>query len=508
MCLHYFVSVYRTTKALILMTMTLIVITAVTKLYNLNKNYFTNVHEDQFTYKFKTQANVKNVIPKPIWDVALGGDHDMSVKTSNYLSAHYEKADIPARKYGSFGVLNYMGQQGSGVMVLSSLQCMISAFDLPVRIAEPMFVNSRISTALKKKKGKEIKFSDVFDIEHFNKVSESLGYPLMESRENFLAFAPRDVVYVTFNAEEGLSQPERVVKKMWINAQDVERVDGHPINDKRIEKILDRFNTSAGFNVIKIIEISGSGDDLHSYVMSESELRNDILGGLSFENVTIIFNLWRTLWHIVNHHSRNPHKCLGVGYGSDKEQFYPSPRLLADADRYEKMFLSSGYNVAVMFRIERLLQNVKRSGKQSSVTKCLDEAVNITKTLQEYDQPMITLDLGKFASSTWSPAKGHMTETVKPKISQLFKYDWNLEEWEESFTRAAGGVENKGYIAALQRTLASRADCLVLVGGGSFQDLTMKDYIRTHPNIEDQCIHSVCTINVEYVFTRVKNVQA
>ena len=69
-----------------------------------------------------------------------------------------------------------------------------------------------------------------------------------------------------------------------------------------------------------------------------------------------------------------------------------------------------------------------------------------------------------------------LTEKSKQLLNSLFNNELSFSEWEESFTRATGGVGNSGYIqAALQRTLASRAKCLILIGGGTFQDLALKD---------------------------------
>ena len=429
-----------------------------------------------------------------------------------------DTVNTPSGKHGYMAVLNYVGQQGSGLQALVSLQCTISSFDLPVRIPEPLLVNSRFYTFTsddKVKDKKRIKFSDVFDIEHFNEVSQSLGYPFMESRENFLAFAPRDVVFVDVKSvSEFAPRNQQAIKVVWPSNDSADN-DGLEKEIRTLEKVQQKLGIEGSkFTVVKILEVTTYSDELHSYIMSENEFREDILGNLALDNVTIIFSTWRTLWHIVNHHSRNPHKCLGVGYSSDKDQFYPSQRLLSDADRYESMFLSSGYNVAVMFRIERLLLFIQALGENNekwTMNKCLDEAIRTTQRVQRNAKPMITLDLGKFASSSWSERNRNiiaMTEKVVPKISSLFNGEWNIKDWEKSFIKAAGGVEDKGYIAALQRTLASRADCLVMIGGGSFQDLAMKNYIRNHPNLEDQCIHSVCTMAVEYVFKRLRNARA
>ena len=52
-----------------------------------------------------------------------------------------------------------------------------------------------------------------------------------------------------------------------------------------------------------------------------------------------------------------------------------------------------------------------------------------------------------------------------------------------------GGIKDHGYVAALQRTIASRANCLVLVGGGNFLKLALGDYLNFHPNPSSWCIH-------------------
>lgn len=430
-------------------------------------------------------------------------------KVKNHDLPKENKGTTP-RKHGYIAALNYIGQQGSGAQVLLSLQCMVSSFDLPMFIPEPIFTDTKFCTFAPNETAETIKFSDVFDIGIFNKVSKSLGYPLLTKRKDFLSQAPKNLIFVNVQSVPKLKN--RTIKVVWTTGDGI-KYSNLPLGYTTQEQ-LQLISSDFGFNIVKIIQITTYSDDLHSYIFSESELYKDILGGVSPENTTIIFDIWRALWHIGNHHSQSPHKCLGVGYSSDKEQFHPSPRLLSDVDHYENMFLGSGYNVAVMFRIERLLlylPTLRHKDKKMkwTVDKCLDEVIRVTKELQRYDKPIITLDLGKFASSSWVRRSHKMTNLttvkVESRISSLFEGGWNLKDWEESFTKATGGIEDKSYIAALQRTLASRAECLVMIGGGSFQELAINDYIRNHPRKEDQCIRSVCTTNVEYIFKRVKS---
>ena len=127
---------------------------------------------------------------------------------------------------------------------------------------------------------------------------------------------------------------------------------------------------------------------------------------------------------------------------------------------------------------------------------------------------MVTLDIysymGKFGSGVWSDLETKhgvdvdgLKEKSKELLNSLFDNQLGLYEWEESFTQATNGIENSGYIAALQRTLASRTKCLILVGGGTFQDLALKDYLRIHPKREDWCVKLVCIYKNEDSFMNV-----
>ena len=63
----------------------------------------------------------------------------------------------------------------------------------------------------------------------------------------------------------------------------------------------------------------------------------------------------------------------------------------------------------------------------------------------------------------------------------------SFQKWEESFNEATGGIKDQTYIAALQRVIASRAKCLLLFGGGTFELLAFRDYLRNHPNPSERC---------------------
>lgn len=77
-------------------------------------------------------------------------------------------------------------------------------------------------------------------------------------------------------------------------------------------------------------------------------------------------------------------------------------------------------------------------------------------------------------------------------ISSIVNENWSIKKWETNLNLAAKRLMNPGYVAALQRIIASRAKCLVLVGGEHFQSIARNEYLQNHPNESDQCIHYIC----------------
>lgn len=407
--------------------------------------------------------------------------------------------------YGYVVALRYSGQQGAGIQALMSLQCWAASFNLPIRILEPILNDTFFVSIPHERKtslsSRFLRFGDLFDIKHFNRVSESIGYVSVGTKEEFLTAAPRNAIYIHLKlVPKSLPVLEQAAKTVWtVDSECKEEECCYQSKDSSTSgKYEEIASLNKDFCVIRIIEATYSY--AHHYIFSDKEVREVIYGdNRQPQHVTVIFNLWRTPWYVINNELNNPHKCKRAGHDSSKEQFCPSPRLISDTEHYEKQFLNSNNEVAVMLRIEHMIEYVDQHHEQWTVDKCLQDVNRLTNEKQKFGRPMVTLDMGKFGSGVWSEvATKHgvdvdsLTKKSKLLLNSLFKNEWTFEEWEESFTQATGGIENSGYIAALQRTLASRAKCLILVGGGTFQDLALKDYLRNNPRRENHCVHLVC----------------
>ena len=158
-----------------------------------------------------------------------------------------------------------------------------------------------------------------------------------------------------------------------------------------------------------------------------------------------------------------------------------------------------------MIRLEHAVFLTRKNHKYN-INKCLDDLVKIYQG-SNCTVPIVTANIGKswnkiVKDEAWmSSLKAQTLNTIQV----LLNHKMSFERWEKSFVEAAGGVTNRGYIAALQRVIASRADCLVLMGGGSFQDLTLQDYIHFHKDRDKWCIRLICTHNEALLRQRMEN---
>ena len=167
----------------------------------------------------------------------------------------------------------------------------------------------------------------------------------------------------------------------------------------------------------------------------------------------------------------------------------PSKQLLSDVQYYLDHFLYSKIQVALMIRLEHIhvfLGQARSKREHWSVERCLNAAIEKAEELKGkksyHAKPFVTLDVGRFGSIVMKSSEHLVNDIslINKLVPSLFDGQWSLEEWENSFTQATGGIVDSSYIAALQRTLASKAECLILVGGGMFQELTMRKYMSTH----------------------------
>ena len=409
------------------------------------------------------------------------------------------------RRGGYVLVLRYSGQQGAGVKALSSLQQWIRDLRLPVRIVEPYVQDSVIGIHRKEDVtlpgGDGVRFGEMFDLDHFNSVSRSEGLPEMLPWSSYLSNYLGQAVMVDMAAiERDLSFSRPVVTARA----------GTGCCDVTIVTTPDATSVS----LCQVRRATAYWKYANTHALSSEELYDVILRGLDPSNVTIIFSLWRGPWQ-VEHNDSSPHLAQDTNNALSSRtegKFRDSQKLKNDAKIYQRKFLSGteGRYVSVMIRSEHSVLQFQAQRSQN-ISAELDECLE--KLLKEAEAAerevgggiLVTSDVGFYGSGTWmdtvsTPEKGDVGDIerrVKRGVERLYekREGWSFERWEQSFAEASGGVRERGYVAALQRVLATdeKAGCLVLMGGGLYQELSLEQYLHhTRNHTHSRCVHMVC----------------
>ena len=432
----------------------------------------------------------------------------------------------------------YSGQQGSGVRALLALQCWMKSFSLPMKIVEPFIENFSLSTyLLQTDLPFATRFSDHFSLDTFNSVSKSEREPTIATWEEFQQHAPRNTVFARI-----INDCSHDAKPGPFFIEDVTNVNtGSNMNGTRWSKQNGEVCFSknclnnhllGGMNlcVVRIIRMKAcllrydANRKIYPILFKD---RHPI-------DLTVVFRLWASDWgNMQNPNTLHKLDCRDDNGAMIAHKIQPSPRLLHDARYYTDNFLGRQNRVAVMIRSEQVIRNVKETLDRVEVLQqCLHVTVNLAHKLNNASidtlnasslrlkalnsiianpahssnrdrNIFLALDVGKYGSKSidWilrlkkyhvgKKASGiiHMVENT---VRNIYRGQWPYRDWENSFQLATDVTKNPGYIASLQRIVASQADCLVLVGGGDYQRLALVDYQTLHPEPHQQCVFLVC----------------
>ena len=175
-----------------------------------------------------------------------------------------------------------------------------------------------------------------------------------------------------------------------------------------------------------------------------------------------------------------------------------------DVIKYTSRYMNNTKKyVAVMIRFEyygikHKLINQSPESQHRRLVKCFQNIGSKLKSLK-YDKgikhTLLTMDFSKHRSKDLRGNKNpylNMTvlnETVPKLFEVMFGNSFSLDEWEQSFV-SVSHFQVPGYIAIMQKTLAANSDCLLLVGGGSFQESAKTLHNELHPGAG--CIIELC----------------
>ena len=316
------------------------------------------------------------------------------------------------------------------------------------------------------------RFSDYFDLNFYNQASaEQNGAPLIVWEE-FLAKAPRQLVVV----HTPLASCEKLDKT--VNLKYLKFIEALEALD---------------FVVVKTVTI-----DCHNPNRSlVKELTPYLL------TATIAFSSWRNYAIVGTWFKVDP--ACDTSTKRPAVRLAPSEKIKKHTSDYKAFMLGANKVIAVMLRVERFLTLLNSGLTNETVDSCLKRTVSLFKFLKGQAQwsdskPYLTLDIGRFGSGVMqkTPAVSKLgaslekvTDLVTTTLVDVCDGQWqSIAEWENSFVNVTH-IEERGYIAMLQREIAIHSDCLILMGGGSYQEVAASRYLETHPH--KPCLYTVCS---------------
>ena len=382
-------------------------------------------------------------------------------------------------------------QQTAGARNLWGLQ--LWANKVEMKVVEPFISNQSLSfVPITKNVLNPMRFSDLFDIEYWNKQCISRGCAELVPWEEFLKMASKKIILVeTCGAKSGVKCQTKVIAKAETSVS--MSVDKQISKKMNYLKYLKYFN-DYGFKFIRWVSVKFND----TTPMTLQEFSKHIFDQYNTSDVTIMFGTWLGL-------RKTRVNLKGIKYVTRSDSvvigLLPSKKLVEESQRYlQHVRRSDSKYIGIMVRAERAykkLHNDKSTSDGVGVMRECAKNLSHILELQYYENwdKTLAIDLGDFGSLGVRRSQ-KLDDWKEVLYNDFFKAvygnSWTIEEFENSFVKYFD-TRNPAYIAQIQRTIAARSDCIVLVGGHStFQAAAVAFYEHFHPDVEKQCIIRHC----------------
>ncbi len=387
----------------------------------------------------------------------------------NKLTYHSEGE----KKIGYMLTYQVKEQLTCGAANLLSQTCLASKINESIRFVEPFLKTSYFGFPLTvfdfnaTDQEEPLTFFDIYDKKQWQEVVHRQHFRQMATWQEFLENAPRDYIVVIDN---------------W----------GETSNHEEFIRLLDSHLSPNGFRLKRIAH----KDFKKTGVLSLDDFKNLIYGQDNPEEVTVIFDEFGgiTKTEVTRYMESINVDCEKKNYYGNEFNFLnTSNKVKSDAEKYIKNYLNNQY-ISVMLRSEHIIKDKKSSlNKIQIIEKCLDktqEYISMFKNNKNINNIFLAMDTGKFGSA------GYITgfrrnelatfELLEKFVPRVFNESMSFVDWENSFEDITGTVMS-GYIAILQKEIALRGECLILVGRGQFHQHAYNLFMARNTD-KDPCI--------------------
>ena len=143
-----------------------------------------------------------------------------------------------------------------------------------------------------------------------------------------------------------------------------------------------------------------------------------------------------------------------------------SPRIIQAYKTYKSLYIRDHKYVGIVFRTHHVLYFSPPSiEKNKYLFQCSKNLSYVLDKVGEKCKIFLAYDMGTFGSEKYSR---RMEKQLAPLRDQIFLDVFNgslqVEQREEMLKQAAGGITDRGFIAQLEKMIATNADCIILLG--------------------------------------------
>lgn len=407
-------------------------------------------------------------------------------------------------------VQRYKDQRGTGMAALISLHCWITTLSLPMMIVEPFLYETYLQAPGYSSIEPGTKLSNIIDLSNYNELPCSTG---IITWEDYLVSAQPSAVMIKMVPANDTSEPLPPPRVLW-NAE-----PGSTVCHNLID-----MSDYTEYCFVRVVEAYYTL--LH--IFNSQDFRDVILNDIDPAGVTFVFSEWQEPWtpspppltfppltpppltppSLTSPTLPFPSETPALPFCCISHQLWyqvqESPKLIRDVQRYQKRFLMTSETpsyIAVILSEEDTLFKMKNSSNDSSVylQNCLNQVlteVRQSKLEMSTENVFVATDLNDY------DGKSTEEKMIKHTVEKIYDGQRRFDQWKRSFVIATVGVEERGYISALQRTLFSQASCVVLMGGGSSQVLALTSYLERISS-ETKCVRFVCVDSIRMDLFRV-----
>ena len=419
------------------------------------------------------------------------------VSTSAVALNLYHGGSLLESNYGYVLATHFSDQMTGSMANVMSLQCWASTLPGNVRLVEPFihyqtvlgfslntFQHNDTSTRLTAAESSEnkVKLSDVFDKKQWSKYLFFKNIPPFVSWDYFIRNAPRQLIVV--------DQSKTALTDKGLAAF---------YDSDNFVRWAEEFANHYKFHLVRRVYYEQK-------TYSQKKFQDLIYGHYKPQETVVIFNHFGG-----TEKYGDVYRIRAVLQKCSRRNFLylelRSSSLLRSmavtyVEKYMKTASEGKSYVAVMIRLEHILrykrfQDRSKNEQHSMLKKLLDnvvEKVNTVRKKKLISNVFVSLDVGKYGSKSLE-FEVSKNDVLKGEIKRLYINLLNGAVTEREMTRRIEEtvkVPVSGFVAQLEKNIAAGAACLVLVGGGSYQETISKLYtLFSKEKKQEQCLTKI-----------------